>query len=46
MDEIPMPLRPILKSPYPTDEEVLRRIRVAVEKKPSWMTAALAATAP
>ena len=46
MDEIPMPLRPILKSPYPTDEEVLRRIRLAVGKKPSWMTAALEATAP
>ena len=26
MDEIPLPLRPILKSPYPTDEEVVRRI--------------------
>ena len=27
MDEIPLPLRPALKSPYPTDEEVMRRIR-------------------
>ena len=27
MDEIPLPLRPALKSPYPTDEEVVRRIR-------------------
>ncbi len=34
MDEIPMPLRPILKSPYPTDEEILRRIGQAVAKKP------------
>jgi formylmethanofuran dehydrogenase subunit B len=36
MDEIPMPLRPALKSPYPTDEEVMRRIREAVQKKPAW----------
>ena len=27
MDEIPLPLRPALQSPYPTDEEVIRRIR-------------------
>lgn len=27
MDEVPIPLRPALRSPYPTDEEVLRRIR-------------------
>jgi formylmethanofuran dehydrogenase subunit B len=33
MDEIPLPLRPALKSPYPTDEEVIRRIHQAVEKK-------------
>jgi len=32
MDEIPMPLRPALKSPYPTDEDVLRRIGQAVQK--------------
>jgi len=37
MDEIPLPLKPALKSPYPTDEEVMRRIREAVEKKPSWL---------
>jgi formylmethanofuran dehydrogenase subunit B len=37
MDEIPLPLRPALKSPYPTDEEVLRRIGQAVAKKPAWM---------
>jgi formylmethanofuran dehydrogenase subunit B len=36
MDEIPMPLRPALKSPYPTDEDVMRRIRHAVQKKPGW----------
>ena len=37
MDEIPMPLRPALQSPYPTDEEVLRRIKEAIAKKPDWM---------
>ncbi len=36
MDEIPLPLRPALKSPYPTDEEVIRRIRQAVAAKPAW----------
>ena len=30
MDEIPLPLRPALKSPYPTDEEVVRRIQQAL----------------
>ncbi len=34
MDEIPLPLKPALKSPYPTDEEVVRRIAKAVAKKP------------
>jgi len=34
MDEIPLPLRPPLKSPYPTDEEVIRRIYEAVAAKP------------
>lgn len=34
MDEIPLPLRPALKSPYPTDEEVLQRIYRAVAAKP------------
>jgi formylmethanofuran dehydrogenase subunit B len=34
MDEIPLPLRPALKSPYPTDEEVVRRIYRAVAAKP------------
>jgi formylmethanofuran dehydrogenase subunit B len=37
MDEIPLPLRPPLKSPYPTDEEVVRRIHQAVSAKPAWM---------
>lgn len=33
MDEVPLPLRPPLKSPYPTDEEVVRRINQVVAKK-------------
>ncbi len=33
MDEIPLPLRPALKSPYPTDEEVVRRIYQAAAKR-------------
>jgi formylmethanofuran dehydrogenase subunit B len=37
MDEIPLPLRPALKSPYPTDEEVVRRIRAAVKRRPAWL---------
>lgn len=37
MDEIPLPLRPALKSPYPTDEEVVRRIHNAVAKMPAWV---------
>jgi formylmethanofuran dehydrogenase subunit B len=40
MDEVPLPLRPALRSPYPTDEEVLRRIRLAVAAKPAWTPAA------
>jgi len=36
MDEVPLPLRPALKSPYPTDEEVVRRIREAVVRRPAW----------
>ena len=35
MDEIPLPLRPALKSPYPTDEEVIRKIYRAVARKPA-----------
>ncbi|MCA9247960.1 MAG: formylmethanofuran dehydrogenase subunit B [Planctomycetales bacterium] len=37
MDEVPLPLRPALKSPYPTDEQVVRRIHEAVLKKPDWL---------
>jgi len=37
MDEIPLPLRPPLKSPYPTDEDVLKRIVNAVKRRPAWM---------
>jgi formylmethanofuran dehydrogenase subunit B len=37
MDEIPLPLRPPLKGPYPTDEEVMRKIRLAIERKPAWL---------
>ena len=40
MDEVPLPLRPALRSPYPTDEEVLRRIRQAAAAKPPWTPAA------
>ena len=36
MDEVPLPLRPALRSPYPTDEEVLRRMLRAVARKPAW----------
>ena len=36
MDEIPMPLKPAIDSPYPTDEEVVRRIKEAVMAKPDW----------
>src|ERR1019366_2086177 len=34
MDEVPLPLRPALKPPYPADEEVIRRIHQAVSRKP------------
>ncbi len=37
MDEIPLPLKPPLKSAYPTDEEVVRRINEAIAKKPFWL---------
>ncbi len=36
MDEIPLPLRPPLTSPYPTDEQVVRRIIAAVQRKTPW----------
>lgn len=35
MDEIPLPLRPPLTGPYPTDEEVLTRIIRAVATRPA-----------
>src|SRR3984893_1105313 len=35
MDEVPLPLRPALHSPYPTDEEVLRRMRKVLNTKPA-----------
>ena len=37
MDEIPLPLKPALKSPYPTDQEVVRRINEAVARKSHWI---------
>jgi formylmethanofuran dehydrogenase subunit B len=40
MDEVPLPLRPALRSPYPTDEEVLRRIRQVAATWPPWTPAA------
>jgi formylmethanofuran dehydrogenase subunit B len=40
MDEVPLPLRPALQSPYPTDEEVIRRIHQAAAKKPAWVPTA------
>lgn len=40
MDEVPLPLRPALKSPYPSDEEVVNMIIAAVAKKPGWSPAA------
>jgi formylmethanofuran dehydrogenase subunit B len=42
MDEIPMPLRPALKSPYRTDEEIVNLIIAAIAKKPAWTPAATA----
>ena len=45
MDEIPLPLRPALQSPYPTDEEIIRRIRLAVATRPPWIPAPIATTA-
>lgn len=39
MDEIPLPLRPPLTSPYPSDEEVVRRIIAAVQRKAPWYPA-------
>ncbi len=39
MDEMPLTLRPPLRSPYPTDEQVLRRLHQAVARKPDWLAA-------
>src|ERR1051325_5585144 len=36
MDEIPITLRPGLKSPYRSDEEIINLIIAAVAKKPGW----------
>ena len=36
MDEVPLPLRPPLTGPYPSDEDVLKRIVAAVKRKPAW----------
>jgi formylmethanofuran dehydrogenase subunit B len=36
MDEVPLPLRPVLSSPYPTDEAIIQRISRAVAAKPPW----------
>lgn len=35
MDEIPLPLRPGIKSPYPTDEEVVRKINERLSDMPT-----------
>jgi formylmethanofuran dehydrogenase subunit B len=43
MDEVPLPLRPALKSPYPTDADVIQRIRRAAAAKPAWTPAACSA---
>ena len=39
MDEVPLTLRPPLRSPYPTDEHLILRIRQAVARKPDWLAA-------
>ena len=39
MDEIPLPLRPILSSPYPMDEEIVRRIHEKIAARPPWLPA-------
>jgi formylmethanofuran dehydrogenase subunit B len=38
MDEVPLPLRPALTSPYPTDEDVVRRIHQALAARSVWKT--------
>jgi formylmethanofuran dehydrogenase subunit B len=46
MDEIPFTLRPGLKSPYPTDEQVINLLLAAVAKKPAWRPAPSAVEGP
>lgn len=41
MDEIPLSLRPALESPYPTDQEILHRIYLALAKKLPLATATM-----
>jgi formylmethanofuran dehydrogenase subunit B len=36
MDEIPLPLSPAIESPYPSDEQIVRRINEAVANKGEW----------
>jgi formylmethanofuran dehydrogenase subunit B len=43
MDEVPLPLRPALTSPYPTDADVIERIGRAVAAMPAWTPAACSA---
>jgi len=41
MDDIPLSVRPALQSPYPTDEEVVKRIQAALRaKSPMYQTGA------
>ena len=42
MDEIPLTLRPALKSPYATDEEIVNLLIAAVARRPGWRPAATA----
>lgn len=37
MDEIPLPLKQAIDSPYPSDEEVVKRIHKLVQSKPDWL---------
>jgi len=37
MDEIPLPLRPALKSPYPTDEEIVQADHRGGAEEAAWM---------
>lgn len=46
MDELPLKVRPALKSPYPTDEDVIRRIIAGVEARLPRAQGAQPATSP